>query len=35
RARHWDLQSKAGLDTVPVGDFAWYDQILEWSTLLG
>ena len=20
---------------VPVGDFAWYDQILEWSTLLG
>ncbi|MGN6023090.1 5-methyltetrahydropteroyltriglutamate--homocysteine S-methyltransferase [Alcaligenes faecalis] len=35
RARHWDLQNKAGLDTVPVGDFAWYDQILEWSTLLG
>lgn len=35
RAHHWDLQSKAGLDTVPVGDFAWYDQILEWSTLLG
>ncbi|MFD4120416.1 5-methyltetrahydropteroyltriglutamate--homocysteine S-methyltransferase [Alcaligenes faecalis] len=35
RARHWDLQSKAGVDTVPVGDFAWYDQILEWSTLLG
>ncbi len=35
RAWHWDLQSKAGLDTVPVGDFAWYDQILEWSTLLG
>ena len=35
RAHHWDLQSKAGLDTVPIGDFAWYDQILEWSTLLG
>ncbi|MGO3868547.1 MAG: 5-methyltetrahydropteroyltriglutamate--homocysteine S-methyltransferase [Alcaligenes sp.] len=35
RAHHWDLQSKAGLDTVPVGDFAWYDQILEWSALLG
>lgn len=35
RAHHWDLQSKAGLDAVPVGDFAWYDQILEWSTLLG
>ena len=35
RAQHWELQGKAGLDTVPVGDFAWYDQILEWSTLLG
>ncbi len=35
RAQHWGLQGKAGLDTVPVGDFAWYDQILEWSTLLG
>ena len=35
RAQHWDLQGKAGLDMVPVGDFAWYDQILEWSTLLG
>ncbi|UTM01012.1 5-methyltetrahydropteroyltriglutamate--homocysteine S-methyltransferase [Alcaligenes sp. NLF5-7] len=35
RAQNWGLQGKAGLDTVPVGDFAWYDQILEWSTLLG
>ena len=35
RAQHWERQGKAGLDTVPVGDFAWYDQILEWSTLLG
>ncbi|MCX5463506.1 5-methyltetrahydropteroyltriglutamate--homocysteine S-methyltransferase [Alcaligenes parafaecalis] len=35
RAHHWALQSKAGLNMVPVGDFAWYDQILEWSTLLG
>ncbi|URW81307.1 5-methyltetrahydropteroyltriglutamate--homocysteine S-methyltransferase [Alcaligenes sp. DN25] len=35
RAQHWGLQGKARLDTVPVGDFAWYDQILEWSTLLG
>ncbi|WP_298016882.1 5-methyltetrahydropteroyltriglutamate--homocysteine S-methyltransferase [uncultured Castellaniella sp.] len=35
RARHWDAQARAGLQWVPVGDFAWYDQILEWTTLLG
>ena len=28
RERHWALQAEAGLDLVPVGDFAWYDQIL-------
>ncbi|MEQ4617970.1 MAG: 5-methyltetrahydropteroyltriglutamate--homocysteine S-methyltransferase [Corticimicrobacter sp.] len=35
RARHWRQQADAGLKFVPVGDFAWYDQILEWTTLLG
>ncbi|HEY9279294.1 MAG TPA: 5-methyltetrahydropteroyltriglutamate--homocysteine S-methyltransferase [Eoetvoesiella sp.] len=35
RARHWEVQAKSGAAFVPVGDFAWYDQILEWSTLLG
>jgi 5-methyltetrahydropteroyltriglutamate--homocysteine methyltransferase len=35
RARHWKIQAKTGLQWVPVGDFAWYDHILEWSTLLG
>jgi 5-methyltetrahydropteroyltriglutamate--homocysteine methyltransferase len=35
RARHWQVQADAGLDFVPVGDFAWYDHILEWTTLLG
>ncbi|WP_353171137.1 5-methyltetrahydropteroyltriglutamate--homocysteine S-methyltransferase [Paracandidimonas soli] len=35
RERHWEVQAKAGVDLVPVGDFAWYDQILEWTTLLG
>src|SRR3546814_7437429 len=35
RARHWRLQAKSGLQFVPVGDFAWYDHILEWTTLLG
>jgi len=35
RARHWRLQAAAGVKLVPVGDFAWYDPILEWTTLLG
>ncbi len=35
RAHHWALQAEAGLAYVPVGDFAWYDHILEWTTLLG
>ncbi|MFA5488992.1 MAG: 5-methyltetrahydropteroyltriglutamate--homocysteine S-methyltransferase [Candidimonas sp.] len=35
RARHWEIQSRSGLDYVPVGDFAWYDQMLEWTALLG
>ena len=35
RARHWAAQADAGITLLPVGDFAWYDQILEWSCLLG
>jgi 5-methyltetrahydropteroyltriglutamate--homocysteine methyltransferase len=35
RARHWALQAKSGLGFVPVGDFAWYDHVLEWTCLLG
>jgi len=35
RARHWQVQQNAGIDLIPVGDFAWYDQILEWTTTLG
>lgn len=35
RAAHWRVQAEAGVSLVPVGDFAWYDQILEWTTLLG
>ncbi len=35
RARHWAIQAEAGAQWVPVGDFAWYDHILEWTTLLG
>lgn len=35
RQRHWQVQGEAGLSLVPVGDFAWYDQMLEWSATLG
>ncbi|MER1968066.1 5-methyltetrahydropteroyltriglutamate--homocysteine S-methyltransferase [Castellaniella sp. GW247-6E4] len=35
RARHWEIQARAGMAAVPVGDFAWYDQILEWTATLG
>ncbi len=35
RARHWQQQAEAGLDYVPVGDFSWYDQVLDMSALLG
>ena len=35
RARHWAIQSNAGLDFIPVGDFSWYDHVLDMSTLLG
>ena len=33
RQRHWHEQS--GLDQVPVGDFAFYDQVLDMSFTLG
>lgn len=35
RIRHWQVQARAGIDLVPVGDFAWYDHVLETSALLG
>ncbi len=35
RARHWKLQQDAGLDLIPVGDFSWYDHVLDMSALLG
>ncbi|MDR9467985.1 hypothetical protein, partial [Marinospirillum sp.] len=31
RARHWQEQQQAGLDFVSVGDFAFYDQVLNLS----
>ncbi|MHB1173555.1 MAG: 5-methyltetrahydropteroyltriglutamate--homocysteine S-methyltransferase [Sulfuriferula sp.] len=35
RARHWQLQADAGLDFVAVGDFAYYDQVLNHIQMLG
>lgn len=35
RARHWAEQRDAGLDWVTVGDFAFYDQILNHIQLFG
>lgn len=33
RQRHW--QNQASLDLIPVGDFSFYDQVLDTSFLLG
>jgi 5-methyltetrahydropteroyltriglutamate--homocysteine methyltransferase len=33
RQQHWQLQ--ATLDWVPVGDFSFYDQVLDMSFTLG
>ncbi|WP_018719459.1 5-methyltetrahydropteroyltriglutamate--homocysteine S-methyltransferase [Arhodomonas aquaeolei] len=35
RHRHWRQQAEAGLDMVPVGDFSWYDGVLDHSLMFG
>ena len=35
RAAHWQLQAKAGIELLPAGDFAWYDQVLTHSLMFG
>ncbi len=35
RERHWSIQADAGMDLVTVGDFAWYDHVLNTLALLG
>lgn len=35
RARHWQVQKDAGIELLPVGDFAWYDQVLTHSVAFG
>jgi 5-methyltetrahydropteroyltriglutamate--homocysteine methyltransferase len=35
RRQHWILQRDSGIDLIPVGDFALYDQMLNMTALLG
>lgn len=35
RKNNWLLQKDAGLDHIPVGDFSFYDHVLDMSALLG
>ncbi len=35
RTKNWQLQQEAGINLIPVGDFAYYDQMLNITALLG
>lgn len=35
KENNWKIQQDAGLDFVTVGDFSWYDHVLDMSALLG
>ncbi len=35
RRDNWNKQAQHGVDLIPVGDFAWYDHVLEWSATIG
>ncbi|WFS63961.1 5-methyltetrahydropteroyltriglutamate--homocysteine S-methyltransferase [Pseudodesulfovibrio thermohalotolerans] len=35
KKHHWEIQAKAGMDLLPVGDFSFYDHILDTITMLG
>jgi len=35
RKNNWQTQADSGLDLIPVGDFSWYDHVLDMSALLG
>lgn len=34
RTKNWQQQKDAGIDLIPVGDFAWYDHVLTTSLML-
>ena len=35
RAAHWKLQADGGVQLLPVGDFSYYDHVLDTSFLFG
>lgn len=35
RTQNWQLQQQADIQLIPVGDFSYYDQMLNMTTLLG
>lgn len=35
RSNHWAQQIETGLDFISVGDFSWYDHVLDTSVMLG
>lgn len=35
RKTNWIMQKEAGIDHIPVGDFSYYDHVLDMSALLG
>lgn len=35
RQEHWQLQRQAGLDLIPCNDFSFYDQVLDFSLMVG
>jgi 5-methyltetrahydropteroyltriglutamate--homocysteine methyltransferase len=35
RAKHWYIQKEAGIDWIPVGDFSFYDRMLDMICMLG
>lgn len=35
RKKNWKIQKEAGIDYIPVGDFAWYDHVLTTTMMLG
>ncbi|TMO44408.1 5-methyltetrahydropteroyltriglutamate--homocysteine S-methyltransferase [Pseudoalteromonas ruthenica] len=35
RKQNWALQAQAGVELLPVGDFAWYDHVLATTVMVG
>ncbi len=35
RHKHWRLQQEKGIELIPVGDFSYYDQVLDMAVMFG